>query len=100
MTKSKYEFYQQSSLSQKLAHKDSMYSKLAGIDRELSDSIGTLLILGEFGFIDLDNPNVALVLALLDVQRKAAFATSEKTDQITKMGFQLPKAADVVDFSE
>lgn len=100
MTKSKVEFYQQSSLSQKLSHKDKIYRKLAGTDRELSDSIGILLVLGEFGMIDLENSNVALLLALLDVQRKSAFATSEKTNEITKMGLQMPKAADVVDFSE
>lgn len=100
MTRSKREFYQEASLSQKLAHKDEMYQKLAGADRQLSDSIGFLLVLGEFGMIDLKNPNIQLVLALLDVQRKSAFATSEKTNEITKMGFQLPKGTSEVDFND
>jgi len=36
------------------------------------------------------------MLDLLDVQRKAAFATSEKTNEITKMGLQMPKAEDII----
>lgn len=91
-SRSKYQFFQEASLSQKLAHKDKMYQKLAGTDRDLSDSIGIFLILGEFGLIDLDDPDIRLVLALLDIQRKAAFATSEKVNEITKMGLQMPKS--------
>ena len=100
MTRSKYEFYKEASLSQQLAHKDKIYQKLAGTDKELSDSIGILLILGEFGIIDLNDPDTRLVLAMLDVQRKAAFATSEKTNEITKMGLQMPKGISEIDYDE
>jgi hypothetical protein len=93
-SRSKYQFYQEASLSQKLAHKDNIYSKLAGSDTQLSDSIGTLLVLAEFGMIDKDDPNIQLILAMLDVLRKSKFATSEKVNEITKMGLQMPKAED------
>ena len=99
MTRSKAEFYQQSSLSQKLSHKDEKFRMLAGADRQISESIGVLLILGELGYVDLDEPNMKLTVALLDIQRKAVFATSEKVNEITKMGMMLPKGEDIVDAS-
>lgn len=95
-SRSKHQFYQEASLSQKLAHKDKIYKQLAGTDRELSTSIGMLLILGEHKLIDTENPSIKLMLDLLDVQRKAAFATSEKTNEITKMGLQMPKSEDII----
>jgi len=93
-SRSKYQFQQEASLSQKLAYKDNIYSKLAGSDTELSDSIGVLLILADFGAIDKNDPNTKLMLAILDVLRKSRFATSEKVNEITKMGLQMPKAED------
>jgi len=99
MTRSKAEFYQQASLSQKLSHKDNHFQMLAGADRQISKSIGFFLTLGELGYIDLNDPNMKLTLALLDIQRKAAFATSEKVNEITKMGLMMPKGDDIVDAS-
>ena len=99
MTRSKSEFFNQASLSQKLAHKDEVFTKLAGTDRQISESIGVFLILGELEYIDLDDPNMKLTLALLDIQRKAVFATSEKVNEITKMGMMMPKGDDIVDAS-
>lgn len=91
-SKSKYQMYQEASLSQKLAHKIPIYQKLAGSDRQISTSIGFLVVLGDMGLIDKNQPSMKLILALLDVQRQAAFATSERTNEITKMGLQMPKA--------
>ena len=93
-TKSKYQFYQEASLSQKLAHRDPIYKKLAGSDPITSESIGFFMVLGDHGLIDLNDPNWKLVLDLLDMTRKARFATSEKVNEITKMGMQMPKAED------
>ena len=93
---SKYQFYQEASLSSKLAHKDPIYQKLAGSDRELSTSIGFLLVMGEHKMIDLEEPSIKLMLDILDVQRKAAFATSDKTNEISKMGMQMPKGEDII----
>jgi len=100
-SRTKYQFWKEASLSQKLANKDPIYQRLAGSDPELSASIGVILVLCEFGLIDEDDPNTKLLLAILDVQRKAGFATSEKTNEITKMGCQMPKAEDIsADFDE
>lgn len=99
-TTTKYQFFQEASLSQKLAHKDPIYKHLAGSDREISKSIGFLLVMGEHGLIDLNDPSMKLMFAFLDVQRKAAFATSDKTNEITKMGLQMPRADDIVSFED
>ena len=93
---SKQQFFQEASLSQKLANKDPIYTKLAGSDKELSKSIGFLLVMGEFGLIDLEETSVKLMLALLDVERKAAFATSDRVNEITKMGLQMPRSESVI----
>lgn len=95
-SQSKYEFWKEASLSQKLADKIPIYQKLAGSDSTLSDSIGVLLVFCEFGILDAEDPNTKLLLAILDVQRKARFATSERVNEITKMGMQMPKGEDII----
>lgn len=97
---SDYQFHQQASLSQQLAHKDPIYEKLAGSDVELSKKIATLLVLCEFGVLDENDPNIKLMLAIYDAWRKAILASKETTDIITKMGLQMAKGASEVDFSD
>ena len=100
-SKTKYQFWKEASLSQKLSANVPIFQKLAGSDPQTSESIGFLLKLGELGYIDLEHPSFVLVMGLLDVKRQALFATSEKTNEITKMGFMLPKAEDIIsDFDE
>lgn len=94
------EFRQGAAMSQQLSDLDPIYRKLAGSDPSISDSIGFLLVLGKFKIIDLKNPAIKLTIALLDVQRKSHFATSDKTNEITKMGFQMPKRTREVNMSE
>ena len=96
---SNFEFRQQASLSQQLSKSDEIFQKLSGSDPELSKSIGVLLVLCEKKVLDENDPNVVLLLALLDVQRKAEWATSEKTNEISKMGLMLPKS-DALYFDE
>jgi len=99
--RSKYEFWKEASLSQKLAAQIPIYQQLAGSDPETSESIGLLLKLGELGYIDLKEEGWILTLGMLDVIRKARFATSDKVNEITKMGMQMPKAEDIIsDFNE
>lgn len=99
--RSKYEFWKEASLSQKLAHKVPIYKKLAGSDPETSMCIGVFEILGQHGIIDLEEPSMKLMLDLLNVRRQALFATSEKVNEITKMGMQMPKGEDIIsDFDE
>jgi len=94
---SDFEFRQRASLSQQLADKDKIFQKLAGSNPEISKSIGILLVLCENGILNKNNPYVKLAIAVLDVERKADFATSEKTDVVTKLGLQMPKRDAVYD---
>lgn len=96
----KYLIYRQASLGQKLAFKIPIYQRLAGTDPETSKAIGYLLKLGDHGLIDLKTPAFSLILDLLDVERQALFATSEKVNEITKMSMQMPKQDEEIDFDE
>lgn len=94
--KSDFDFRQTASLSQQLADKDSIYSKLVGSDPEISKQIGVLSVLCKNKVIK-KSKTINLVLDILDVMRKAAFATSEKTDVVTKLGLQMPRRNVVYD---
>ena len=93
-SRSKYQFYQEASLSQKLAHKDSDYSRYAGTDPQTSLKIMFFETLGKHKKIDLTKGDMPLFMDLLNGRRKVFFATSEKVNEITKMGMQMPKAED------
>ena len=95
-SRSKYQFYQESSLSQKLAHRHPEYSEYAGTDQRISLKIATFKTFAHFGYIDLEEPGIKLLMYLLNEKRKAMFATSEKVNEITKMGLQMPRAEDEV----
>lgn len=95
-SKSKYQFYQEASLSQKLADKIPLYQKLAGTDRYLSDSIAVLEFFRSRKVFAKDDPEIDMIIGLLNVLRMSAFATSERVNEITKMGMQMPKAEDIV----
>jgi len=95
-SKSKYQFYQEASLSQKLADKIPLYQKLAGTDRYLSDSIAVLEFFRNRNVFAKDDPEIDMVIGLLNVLRMSAFATSERVNEITKMGMQMPKKEDIV----
>ena len=94
MSQNKYYTYQQASLSQKAAFKNPILQKLSGSDQELSDSIGVLWYLGETGM--MDKKDTKFILGLLDVLRLSHFATSDKINEITKLGFMMPKADAVI----
>ena len=93
-SRSKYEFYKEASLSQQLAHRHPEYSEYAGADQRISLTLALFNILAKHGKIDLEEPGWKFVKDLLNEQRKAIFATSEKVNEITKMGLQMPKALD------
>lgn len=92
-SRTKYQFFQEASLSQKLAHKIPLYQQLAGSDRELSDSIAILSYLKKRGLV---GEEMDFIIGLLNVLRMSAFATSEKVNEISKMGMQMPKAEDII----
>lgn len=99
-TRSDYEIRQEGYMSQHLADRDSIFVKLAGTDQALSDSIGVLLVLGEKGLLDLKDPSIDLMIALLDVLRKSHFATSPTNTNVTTLGLQMPKRTKEVNMSE
>ena len=97
-TSSKYEFYKQSSLSQQLAHRSPEYSEYAGADKNISLSLALFNVLHKHKMIDLNDPLWKFTKDLLNEQRKAIFATSEKVNEITKMGLMMPKGTSEVDY--
>ena len=90
--RSKYEFWKEASLSQKLSAKIPIYQKLAGSDVQISDSIAVLSYINDPE--NFKKTPIEFMLGLLNVLRLSHFATSEKTNEITKMGLQMPKSED------
>ena len=86
--KSRDDFRVQASLSQKVSFDNALIQKLAGSDRELSDSIAVLSYINEPE--NLKKTGIEFMLGLLDALRLSHLATSEKTDIISKLGFMLP----------
>lgn len=82
------EFRQQASLSQKVSFDIPLIQKLAGSDVQISDSIAVLSYINDPE--NFKKPPIKFMLGLLDVLRLSRFATSEKTNEISKMGFMLP----------
>jgi len=99
--RSRPQFYQEASLSQKLAHKIPEYSQYAGTDPKTSLKIMFFNTLGKHKKIDLEKGDMPLFMDLLHGRRQALFATSERINEITKMGLQMPKAENIIsDFDE
>ena len=94
MTRSKSEFYRESSLSQQLAHRHPEYKDYAGADPGISLTLALMNVLHNHKKIDVTKGGWLFVKDLLNEQRKAKFATSERVNEITKMGLQMPKAED------
>lgn len=85
---SDFEFRQQASLSQKVSYDIPLIRKLAGSDPQISDSIAVLSYINDPE--NFKKSAIEFMLGLLDVLRLSHFATSEKTNEISKMGFMLP----------
>lgn len=94
----KYMTYQQASLSQKVSYKIPILRDLAGSDPIISDKIAVLSYLKEKNMIPHDAADFAL--GLLNVLRLSHFATSERTNEVSKLGLMLPKQDDEEDWSE
>ena len=93
--RSKEQFRQEASLSQQLAYRIPDYQELAGSDAKTSIAIQTIKDLVALGLIDKDNKGIKIMLTLLNGRRKALFATSERVNEISKMGMQMPKSEDI-----
>ena len=86
--KSSDDFRVQASLSQKVSYDIEIIRKLSGSDPQISDSIAVLSYINDPE--NFKKSPVEFMLGLLDVLRLSRFATSEKTDIISKLGFMLP----------
>ena len=99
MSQNKFLAYQHASLSQKVSFNIPILKLLSGTDQELSDSIGVFWYLGETGVMDKNQ--TVWIMGLLDVLRLSHLATSPTTNEITKLGFMLPKEeALITDYNE
>lgn len=94
MSRSKHEFFQEASLSQKLAYKQPEFSDYAGSDPDISLTLALFNVLHKHEIIDVTKGGWRFVKDLLNEQRKAKFATSERVNEISKMGMQMPKGED------
>lgn len=100
MVRSKSEFRQEASLSQQLADKMPEYQDYAGADPSISISLAVLNVLAKHKKIDLEKGGFKFMKDMLNEQRKAIFATSDKVNEISKMGMQMPKGITEVDFND
>jgi len=97
---SDFEFRQQTSLSQRVGFNIPIMQILAGSDPETSVSIASLTYIKDPENAKLlEKDPLEWVIGLLNVWRLALFATSDKTNEISKMGFMLP-AKEAVFFDE
>lgn len=85
---SDFEFRQQVSLSSRASAEIEVLKLLSGSDPKISNNIGLIWYLTQKGMIDKKSSE--FILGLLDVLRLSAFATSDKTNEISKLGFMLP----------
>ena len=100
-SRSKNEFIQEASLSQQLASRYPEFAEYAGSDPQVSTAIANLNVFIKLGVLDGESQGIKLVLAILNERRKALFATSERVNEITKMGLQMPRAENIIgDFEE
>ena len=88
---SDFEFRQQGLMSQTLSDIDPIFRDISGCDKETAEAIGIFVVLGQHNIIDLKSSSWALVMDILKVKEKVSLATSDKTNEITKMGFRMPK---------
>jgi hypothetical protein len=95
-TRSKDEFYKDASLSQQLAARFKEYEEYAGSDPQISETIAILNAFIKLKIISKKSKGVIILKTILNERRKAAFATSEHTNEITKMGLQMGRAEAII----
>jgi len=96
--KSIHDFRTQALLAQRLAHEKRDYEDLAGSDPATSKKIQRMKVYLRRGYVTEEE--ASFFLEIWNGDRMALFATSEKVNEITKLGLQMPKGANVVDYDE
>lgn len=92
--------YQEASLSQKASYRNVKLRKYVGTDPDISKKLAKLNVLMAFGIINKKDPLITLAYAILDEQRIAEMVTSERFNEISKLGFLLPKDVEEEDWSK
>jgi len=95
-SRSKYEFREQASLSQQASDKEVRLKKYVGADQAISDKLADIDTLIEEGLISENDSRIKYMKRQLDNRRLARLATSERLNEITKLGFMLPKADNII----
>jgi hypothetical protein len=90
-SRSDFEFRQQGLMSQTLSDLDPIFRDIAGCDKKTANAIGLFTILGEHNLVDLKSDSWSLIMDILKVKVKVSLASSDKTNEITKMGLRMPK---------
>ena len=94
--RSKYEFREQASLSQQASDKEKRLKKYVGADQPISDKLADIDTLIEEGLISEEDSRIKYMKRQLDNRRLARLATSERLNEITKLGFLLPKSDNII----
>ena len=95
-SRSKENFREQASLSQQASDKEARLKKYVGADRGISDKLADIDTLIEEGLISKNDPRIKYMGKQLDNRRLARLATSERLNEITKLGFLLPKSDNII----
>lgn len=88
-SRSAIEAFQEAMLSQKLAGLKPLYERVSGADPKTSLLIAFFQTMIDNKIIE-ETEEVRLFMALMDAKRIALFATSERVNEISKMGMQMP----------
>jgi len=94
--RSKYEFREQASLSQQASDKEDRLKRYVGADTAISDKIADIDTLISEGLVSKNDPKIKYMQRYLDNRRLSRFATSERLNEISKLGFMLPKRDKVI----
>lgn len=95
-SQSRYEFREQASLSQQASDKEARLKRYVGTDQAISDKLADLDTLVEEGLISEKDSRIKYMKRQLDNRRLARLATSERLNEITKLGFMLPKSDNII----
>jgi hypothetical protein len=93
-SRNKYDAWREASLAQKVADKYPDFVELSGSDYAISKKIQRLKSYVKLGYAKQEE--VEPLLIILNGDRMAAYATNQKSNDITKLGLMLPKAEDII----
>lgn len=95
MRKSQYDNYEMMqekiTLSQQIASDHPEFEEYSGSDVDLAQRIARINVYIRYGLLDKEDPSVTFLRDMCIERAKAIFASSDKTDIVTKLGFKRKK---------